>query len=384
MKNICILGSTGSIGRNSLEVISRFPDRFRVAYLSTNTNVELLRQQVAIFKPKGVGILDESLGTDFRKNINGSLKVFVGAEGMKELASQPDADTVISAFVGFSGLAPTFEAIRCGKTVALANKETLVVAGELINALAKKTGATIVPIDSEHSAVMQCIEGENRDSIAKLILTASGGPFLNTEKSKFGALTVEDALKHPTWKMGNKITIDSATLMNKGLEVIEAHWLFGLPAERIDIVIHPQSIIHSMVEFVDGSVKAQMGLPDMKMPIQYALSYPERLQTANSRIDFASLGAMTFAAPDRGKFECLDLAYDALHSGGTAPAVMNAANEVAVAMFLQKRIPFDSIPGMIRHALEEVHVRIADTLESVVQADGEARNAVRMKTAESR
>jgi 1-deoxy-D-xylulose-5-phosphate reductoisomerase len=376
MKNICILGSTGSIGRSSLEVISRFPDRFRVTYLTTHRNTDLLREQISRFHPKGVCILDEHACNGFRKDLSGTLEYYAGEKGLKEIVTQPDVDIVISSLVGFAGLAPTIEAIHHGKTVALANKETLVVAGEIINALAGRHHAKIIPIDSEHSAILQCLEGENRASISKLILTASGGPFLNVEKKHFGSLSVEEALNHPKWKMGNKITIDSATLMNKGLEVIEAHWLFGFPPEKIEVIIHPQSIIHSMVEFVDGSVKAQLGLPDMKLPIQYALSYPERLQSDYARVDFAKLGSMTFFAPDLEKFECLRLAYEALQAGGTAPAILNAANEVAVKMFLNEEIPFDRIPELLRAALEKIPAKASPGIEDIIEADRITREFV--------
>jgi 1-deoxy-D-xylulose-5-phosphate reductoisomerase len=301
--------------------------------------------------------------------MNGDVRVLSGERGLRELVAESDADVFINSLVGFAGLAPTIEALERGKIVALANKETLVVAGAVVTEIAREHGATIIPIDSEHSAILQCMLGERPENIAKLILTASGGPFLNIDKHRFSALTVDAALKHPNWQMGNKITIDSATLMNKGLEIIEAHWLFGLPAERIDVVIHPQSIIHSMVEFVDGSVKAQLGVPDMKIPIQYALTYPERAPSIYNRVSFGDLGMMTFQKPDRTKFECLDLAYDALRTGGTAPAILNAANEVAVAAFLNRTIGFHQIPMLIRQALENLPVNAVASLESIVEFD---------------
>jgi 1-deoxy-D-xylulose-5-phosphate reductoisomerase len=278
--------------------------------------------------------------------------------------------------VGYAGLAPTIEAIKRGKRIALANKETLVVAGEVVNTLCKKNGAEIIPIDSEHSALYQCLVGENIDEVDKLIITASGGPFLNKDKSFFEHATVEEALNHPNWKMGNKITIDSATMMNKGLEVIEAHWLFGLETDKIDVLIHPQSIIHSMVQFRDSSIKAQMGLPDMKLPIQYALSYPQRLENNFKRTDLASIGSLNFYAPNFEKFECLRLAYNALETGGTAPCVLNAANEVAVDKFLKKEIKFSWIPRLIENALEKIVNHQSPDLDTIFECDLETRKFV--------
>ncbi len=377
MKKICILGSTGSIGTNSLEVIAQFPDTFRIASLTTNSNIDLLERQIARFKPISVAVLNESAAEELKRRVNGSVSVFSGIQGLQELVRRDEGDIVINSLVGFAGLQPTIEAIKQGKSIALANKETLVVAGELISSLVKQYKTTLVPIDSEHSAILQCLAGENASSVSKLILTASGGPFLNLPKSEFETISVEAALRHPNWSMGSKITIDSATLMNKGLEVIEAHWLFNLPAEKIDVVIHPQSIIHSMVEFVDGSVKAQLGIPDMKIPIQYALTYPERLPAQNPRIDFVKVREMTFFAPDMEKFPCLRLAFEALRAGGTAPAIMNAANEVAVALFLQKAIRFTQIPELIERALHTIPVEGEASLETVIHADRSAREFVR-------
>lgn len=377
MKNICILGSTGSIGKNSLEVIRNFPDRYRAAYLTTNKNIDELHRQVRDFAPRAVAILDKAAAEEFRRFSSGPLKIFSGKEGLVEIVSQDDVDIVISSLVGFAGLVPTIEAIKRGKTIALANKEALVVAGNLITQMVKKHGARLIPIDSEHSAILQCLAGEDPGDIARLILTASGGPFLHLEKNHFHSVTVEDALRHPNWKMGNKITIDSATMMNKGFEVIEAHWLFSLPAEKIDVLVHPQSIIHSMVEFVDGSIKAQLGIPDMKLPIQYALTWPERVPSDFPRVDFSALHEMTFFKPDLRKFECLQLAYDALRSGGTAPAVLNAANEVAVEMFLTREIPFDTIPTLIRHALLQSSSGSSPTLDEIISADSETRRTTR-------
>ena len=377
IKNICILGSTGSIGKNSLEVISNFPDKFRVRYLTANTNTRLLEEQIARFRPKAVAVLNEQCADNLRLSSNGSLKVFAGEEGLKEIASHNDVDIVINSLVGFAGLRPTIEAIKNGKTVALANKETLVVAGEIITKLVKKHRARLIPIDSEHSAILQCLAGEKPEDIARLILTASGGPFLHMDKKKFKSIKVKAALNHPNWKMGNKITIDSATLMNKGLEVIEAHWLFNLPPDKIDVLIHPQSIIHSMVEFVDGSVKAQLGVPDMKIPIQYALTYPKRAVSNFKRIDFVELQKMTFFKPDRKKFECLQLAYEALEKGGTAPAILNAANEVAVEFFLHNKISFDRIPKLISEALNKIPIKLRPLIGDIIQTDKATRIFVR-------
>jgi 1-deoxy-D-xylulose-5-phosphate reductoisomerase len=376
-KHIAILGSTGSIGRNCLSVIHNLADRFSITYLTTNTNIELLQNQITHFHPRGVVVLDEAKAAELRYIVGNSVEVLAGREGLLEIVRRDDVDIVINSIVGFAGLKPTVEAIKHRKHIALANKETLVVAGELVTSLVKEYGVHLVPIDSEHSAILQCLVGEDRTSAKKIILTASGGPLLNTPIDAFASITVEQALNHPNWKMGNKITIDSATLMNKGLEVIEARWLFGLPTERIDIVIHPQSIIHSMVEFVDGSIKAQLGMPDMKLPIQYALTYPERFPMNGGHVDFPKLQSMTFFAPDRKKFPCLQLAYDAMALGGTAPAIMNAANEVAVQAFLEKKIPFQRIPELIEQALAKQKNHVSPDLEHTFQSDHKTREYVR-------
>ena len=375
-KNIAILGSTGSIGQNSLEVIGNFPDRFATTYLTANTNIDLLEQQIQRFHPRGVVVLDAGCAATLRGRVDSSVEVLCGEDGLVRAVTRDDVDIVISSLVGFAGLNPTIAAIQHRKRIALANKETLVVAGGLITSLVKECGVDLLPVDSEHSAILQCLAGEDRSLVTRLILTASGGPFLNTPFESFPTLTVENALSHPNWKMGNKITIDSATLMNKGLEVIEAHWLFGLPAEKIHVVIHPQSIIHSMVEFVDGSIKAQLGLPDMKLPIQYALSYPERWPMNGARVDFPALRSMTFFEPDRAKFRCLGLAYDALSLGGTAPAILNAANEMAVSAFLQHRISFEKIPIVIERALSLHKTRPNPDLQDIIEADRQVRALV--------
>jgi 1-deoxy-D-xylulose-5-phosphate reductoisomerase len=377
LKNIAVLGSTGSIGRNSLSVINNLSDRFQVTYLSTNTNIELLQNQIVHFCPHGVVVLDEVKAAELQRIFGSRVEVLAGREGLLEIVRRDDVDVVINALVGFAGLKPTVEAIKHRKHIALANKETLVVAGEYVTALAKEYGISLLPIDSEHSAILQCLTGEEWSRVAKIILTASGGPFLNLPKEEFAAITVEAALNHPNWKMGNKITIDSATLMNKGLEVIEARWLFNLPTERIDVVIHPQSIIHSMVEFVDGSVKAQLGMPDMKIPIQYALTYPERYPLNGCRIDFPKLQSMTFFTPDLDKFRCLQLAFDALSAGGTATAILNAANEIAVQAFLEKKITFHRIPELIERSLARQSNHISADLEHTFEADRKTREFVR-------
>jgi 1-deoxy-D-xylulose-5-phosphate reductoisomerase len=375
-KNIAILGSTGSIGRNSLEVIANSPELFRVVSLSANKNIDGLQSQIDRFRPTSVAVLDPVRASELKKWINSTVRLYSGEDGLLALIDQEDIDIVISSFVGFAGLRPTIRAVEAGKTIALANKETLVVAGGLIMDAAQRTGARIVPVDSEHSAILQCLAGEESKNVARIILTASGGPFLGLEAHEFDEITVEAALKHPNWNMGKKITIDSATLMNKGLEVIEAHWLFGLPPKSIEVIIHPQSVIHSMVEFVDGSIKAQLGIPDMKIPIQYALTYPSRFASIFPRIDFSEVREMTFSTPDVGKFPCLTLAYEVLEEGGTAPAVMNAANEVAVQKFLQKEIRFTDIHRLIRETLDRIPTIPNPDLGQIVEADRSARELV--------
>jgi 1-deoxy-D-xylulose-5-phosphate reductoisomerase len=374
--NIAILGSTGSIGRSSLDVISTFPDRFRVTYLTAHRNIDLLGEQIQRFRPHGAVVPDAPSAQRLHHIVDASTELLVGEEGLHEAVTRKDVDTVVSSLVGFAGLLPTLYAIEAGKDIALANKETLVVAGELVMRTVREHGVKLLPIDSEHSAILQCLQGEDTQSVARLILTASGGPFLHLDRAAFAQITPAQALCHPTWKMGNKITIDSATLMNKGLEVIEAHWLFGLPPENIDVVVHPQSIIHSMVEFVDGSVKAQLGIPDMKLPIQYALTYPDRPRSMFRRLDFAALQSMTFYAPDMEKFRCLALAFQALRCGGTSPAVMNAANEVAVQEFLEGRITFNAIPDLIEAAMQSHHTLHQPQLSDILRADREAREFV--------
>jgi len=374
--HIAILGSTGSIGRSTLEVIANFPGRFRVTYLSAHRNVDLLREQIRQVRPRGVVVLEEQHAALLRKNLDGATEVLSGEEGLLEIVRREDVDLVLNALVGFAGMRPTLAALEAGKNVALANKETLVVAGELVMRTVREKGVRLLPVDSEHSAILQCLQGEDPGRVKRLILTASGGPFLGFDAERLGTVTVAEALNHPTWKMGNKITIDSATLMNKGLEVIEAFWLFGLPPEHIEVVIHPQSIIHSLVEFMDGSVKAQMGIPDMKLPIQYALMYPDRPAASCRRLDLPALGQLTFQHPDVRRFRCLGLAYRALAMGGTAPAVLNAANEVAVRLFLEGRIPFHAIATIIEEALDTHTPLDPMTLDDLVRTDRETRSVV--------
>ncbi|MCX7610165.1 MAG: 1-deoxy-D-xylulose-5-phosphate reductoisomerase [Ignavibacterium sp.] len=376
MKKVLILGSTGSIGVNSLNVIREHPDKFQVVGITTNSNIELLEQQINEFNPKIVAVKDVSQAKALKKRLNSSIEILSGENGIKNAALNSDYDILIGAMVGFSGLLPTIEAIKKGKRIALANKETLVVAGEIVTGLVAEFSAEIIPVDSEHSAIYQCLVGENLEEVEKIILTASGGPFLNKDKSFFENATVEEALNHPNWKMGNKITIDSATMMNKGLEVIEAHWLFGLPAEKIEVVVHPQSIIHSMVQFQDGSIKAQLGLPDMKLPIQYALSFPERLNNNFTRTNLPSIKTFTFFEPDFDKFECLSLAYQALRSGGNAPCILNAANEIAVEKFLLGKIKFSEISKIIYEALSKIEHQKSPSLDDIIECDKITRDFV--------
>ena len=377
MKKVLVLGSTGSIGINTLNVIRKFPHKFAVSALTVNTKIDLLEKQISEFHPPVAVVKDKELAAELKKRIEDKCEILSGLEGLIYIAANCDYDIFLGAMVGFAGLAPTIEAIKRGKRIALANKETLVVGGELVTELCRKHNAEIIPVDSEHSAIYQCLVGEKLSEAEKLILTASGGPFLNKKKSELVKVTVNEALKHPNWKMGNKITIDSASLMNKGLEVIEAHWLFGLPKEKIEVVIHPQSIIHSMVEFVDGSGKAQLGLPDMRLPIQYALTYPERLPNDLPRAQLPLLGTLTFFEPDTDKFECLKLAYDVLSIKGTAPCILNAANEIAVEKFLEGTIGFSRIPGLIIKALDKIENHIAPDIETIFECDKLTREFVR-------
>ena len=376
MKKILILGSSGSIGVNTLNVIRNFPDKFSVVGLTVNSKIDVLEQQIREFHPEFVIVNDESKAKELKSKIGNLCVILSGYDELLTASSQRDYDILLGSMVGFAGLAPTLEAIKRGKRIALANKETLVVAGELVTKLVLENSAEILPVDSEHSAIYQCLVGENLNEVEKLILTASGGPFLNKDKSFFENATVDEALNHPNWKMGNKITIDSATMMNKGLEVIEAHWLFGLPVEKINVVIHPQSIIHSMVQFVDGSVKAQLGLPDMKLPIQYALTFPERLQNDFKRTDLPAINNLSFFEPDFDKFECLKLAFDVLKAGGTAPCILNAANEIAVDKFINRKIKFSQISELISKALNRIENHIDPDIETIFECDMKTREFV--------
>jgi 1-deoxy-D-xylulose-5-phosphate reductoisomerase len=372
MKNIAILGSTGSIGRSTLDVIAHNRERFRVVALAAGSNIDLIEQQIKTFGPELVAVADKDAASALRKRVKG-VEILSGEEGINRIASHDKADFVISAIVGSAGLVPTITAIKAGKTVGIANKEALVMAGDIVMREAKKNKVKILPVDSEHSAVAQCIEGHNRSEIRRIILTASGGPFVNKTKKDLQQIKAEDALKHPNWNMGRKITIDSATLMNKGLEVIEACWLFDMPAEKIDVLVHPQSIIHSLVEFKDRSCLAQMSMPDMRGPISYALSYPERVDEPIPGLDLERIGSLTFSKPDHDIFPCLSYAYEAIQTGGTVPAVLNAANEVAVHAFLEDALGFNDIPVVIKRTVENHTVNHAPGLDDILEADRWAR-----------
>lgn len=372
-KKIAILGSTGSIGTQALDVVSANPDRFEVDVLTAGRNASLLIEQCKKFRPKYVVIGDESKYKEVSSALDSSFVVMSGNEALSEVMIATDASIVLTALVGYVGLKPTITAINEGKDIALANKETLVVAGELIMALAKEKGVHIHPVDSEHSAIYQCLVGEENNEIEKIILTASGGPFLGRKKDELKQVTKEQALKHPNWEMGAKITIDSASLMNKGLEVIEAKWLFDLELSQIDVIVHPQSIIHSMVQFRDGSIKAQMGLPDMKLPIQYALGYPERIVSDFERFDFINYPNLTFLQPDKDTFRNLQLAFNALDKGGNLPCILNAANEISVSRFLKDEIKFLEIAELNELCMQKVGHIEKPVLEDYIATDQETR-----------
>ncbi|NCO68473.1 MAG: 1-deoxy-D-xylulose-5-phosphate reductoisomerase [Nitrospirae bacterium CG_4_10_14_0_8_um_filter_41_23] len=377
MKRITILGSTGSIGRNALDIVSSHRSRFKVAVLTAGDNVDLLEKQIKSFSPDVVALADETAASKLQKRIGkkhaSSLQILSGQKGIAEAATYNDSDFVLSAIVGAAGLIPTMSAIRSGKTIGLANKEALVMAGKIMIKESKKYRARILPVDSEHSAIFQCIQGHRKSDVRRIILTASGGPFAGKSIGELDNIEPEDALKHPRWKMGKKITIDSATLMNKGFEVIEAHYLFGLPQQKIDVLIHPQSIVHSLVEFNDRSCIAQLSIPDMKGPISYALSYPERLEDAINGLEFDCIESLTFKKTDNECFPCLSYAYTAIEAGGTMPSVLNAANEVAVNAFLKGAIRFTEIPVIIRKTMDH-HTVMPDTeLNVVMEADRWAR-----------
>jgi 1-deoxy-D-xylulose-5-phosphate reductoisomerase len=376
MKSIAILGSTGSIGVSTLEIIAAHPERFRVTALTAGRNLDLLEEQVRAFRPEYVAVSDGAAAAALAARLGPAApRILSGRDGLVACATHSGAQLVVSAIVGAAGLEPTLAAIEAGIDVALANKETLVAAGEVVMAAVARHGGHLFPVDSEHSAIFQSLAGHRKDDVRRLILTASGGPFLNRSLAELGQVAPADALAHPNWNMGRKITIDSATMMNKGLEVIEAHWLFDLPAEKIAVHIHPESIVHSMVEYVDGAVIAQLGIPDMKMPIALALSWPERLALDLPPLDLCRLGRLHFSEPDDVRFPCLALAYRALHAGGTAPAVLNAANEVAVDAFLGQHLGFTAIPRLIAAVLDHHEVAAADSLAAVLAADAAARAA---------
>ena len=374
MKRLSILGSTGSIGVNTLQIVSQFPDRFEVVSLSAGLNTSLLKDQILRFRPKIVSVLNRELSESLRRELpQMDVEIVHGVEGLIQVATHPEVDQVVSAIVGAVGLIPTLSAIKTGKTVALANKESLVMAGKIMMEEARRNHAQILPIDSEHSAIFQSLLGHRKEDVRHLILTASGGPFLKLPFPKLHDVTVKEALNHPRWEMGKKITIDSASLMNKGLEVIEAHWLFNIPIEKIVVLIHPQSVVHSMVEYVDGSIVAQMGITDMKIPISYALSFPERLNLSLPSLDLSKSEALTFSTPDPQRFLCLKLAYQSVERGETAPAVLNAANEVAVSAFLNGSIKFTEIPLLLQRVMEEHEVKSVHTIEDILKADHWAR-----------
>jgi 1-deoxy-D-xylulose-5-phosphate reductoisomerase len=380
-KGLCILGSTGSIGRQCLCVVKNASDRFHVVALCAGKNLELVAQQVRDFAPKLVVVGNSELIEPLRDRLRNlgvspTVQVACGVSGQIEAATHSEVDTVVSASHGTTGLVATYKAIQAGKRIGLANKEVLVAAGELVTRAARERGAEILPVDSEHCALHQCLRSGNHAEVRRLILTASGGPFLKTPRKHLDRITPEEALRHPIWKMGGRITIDSATMMNKGLEIIEAHWLFGFPSEKIDVLIHPESVVHSMIEFRDGSVMAQMSVPDMRLPIQYALNYPDRLaMNGDSQgLDLIALSKLRFAAPDTRRFPCLDLAREALRKGGSLPCALNAADEVAVEAFLAHRLGFSGIPRVIERVLEQTtHAQSCSSLDDVLECDHEAR-----------
>ena len=374
-KHIAILGSTGSIGRQALDVVRNHSEAFEVEVLTAQNNADLLIEQAIFFKPNAVVIGNDEKYQTVRKALEAyPIKVFSGKESLRQVVTMDEIDIVLTAMVGIAGLEPTLEAVSAGKPIALANKETLVVAGNLITEQARNKGINIYPVDSEHSAIFQCLAGEFHNEIEKIYLTASGGPFRGKSREFLENVKKEDALLHPNWSMGCKITIDSATLMNKGLEVIEAKWLFGLQPEQIEVIVHPQSIVHSMVQFTDGSIKAQMGLPDMKLPILYALSYPNRVQTSFPRFDFANCSTLTFEAADIVNFPCLNLAYEALQKGGNMPCVLNAANEIAVAAFLRDKLTFLKIPELVEQCMQNLHFISNPSQSDLLETDLETRN----------
>lgn len=384
MKKLSILGSTGSIGVSTLEIVAAHPDRFEVVALTAGNNLDLLRRQIERFKPQLAVVLTEASAKMLRESLPGSKTAILhGVPGLIAAATATDTEMVVAAIVGAAGLVPTAAAISAGKDVALANKETLVTAGHLIMGMVRERGRRLYPVDSEHSAVFQSLQGHRAEDVRRIILTASGGPFLNLPPARLAQVSIADALNHPNWSMGQKITIDSATMMNKGLEVIEARWLFDVPGEKIAVNIHPQSIIHSMVEYVDGCVMAQLGVPDMKAPIAYALTYPERVPTGVKPLDLTALSGLTFFAPDDSRFPALRLAYRALSDGESMPAVLNAANEVAVEAFLAGKIPFTAIPRVIESTMDVHRPHALPSIEEVLLVDRWARDKTREMLANS-
>ncbi len=375
MKKVTILGSTGSIGLSALDIIEKNPDRFRIVSLVAGENIKKLKEQVEKFRPKVVAVKTKQAAIKLRELLTAKtgMKIIYDEEGLKEAASCPSADIVISAISGSAGLLPTLAAIDAGKDVALANKETMVMAGKIVTARAKKNKVKIIPVDSEHSAIYQCLEGNKKENVKRIILTASGGPFFHFTGKQLKTVNVSQALRHPRWKMGRKVTIDSATMMNKGLEVIEAKWLFNVDISEIDVMIHPQSIVHSMVEFIDGAFIAQMGVPDMRIPIAYALTHPERIMNDLSPLDLVRTGSLEFYEPDTTKFPCLKLAREAARTGGTAPAVLNAADEVAVSAFLQRKIAFTDLPKIVNRVLDNHAVMADPSIHDILHADLRAR-----------
>ena len=376
-RTIAILGSTGSIGTQTLQVVDEHPECFEVYALTANDRVDELIEQARKYQPEAVVIANETKYEYLKEALQDMpIKVYGGYEAICQIVQSDPIDVVVTALVGFSGLRPTIEAIKAGKAIALANKETMVVAGELINELAMKHEVPILPVDSEHSAIFQCLAGEGDNKVEKLILTASGGPFRTFSKEQLETVTKEQALKHPNWSMGAKITIDSASMMNKGFEVIEAKWLFGMDAKGIDVIVHPQSVIHSMVQFADGTVKAQLGTPDMRLPIMYALSYPVRLPSTFERLDFTKTTELTFEQPDMERFPNLQLAYQALTMGGNMPCVLNAANEVCVAAFLKEKIKFTEMSRLIERAMQSIDYQLKPTLDNLLETDRNTRRMV--------
>ncbi len=382
MKGLCILGSTGSIGVSTLDVVARHPDRYRVVAITANSNLDRAFEQTQTFKPEFVVMTGDTEATALRSRLteagNSQTQVLSGIDALAEVATLPQVDAVMAAIVGAAGLMPTLAAARAGKTVLLANKEALVMSGDLFMAAVRQSGASLLPIDSEHNAIFQCMPpayqaGQPAPEVRRILLTASGGPFLRKSLSELTDVTPEQAIAHPNWVMGRKISVDSATMMNKGLEVIEACLLFQAPTERVQVVVHPQSVIHSMVDYVDGTVLAQMGNPDMRIPIAHALAWPDRFESGAEPLDLFQVKRLDFEPPDFARFRCLHLAYEAARLGGTAPAVLNAANEIAVAAFLARQLPFTAIPAVIEHCLETIPHQAAETLEAVLEADQRAR-----------